>query len=168
MRVVWTLRRRLGVVFAAFALLTGVTAVAGATVLAERSAATQQLQGRVEPARTLLTELQVAMIDQETGQRGYVITGDPSFLVPYDQGIEDADALLAELATLLTAGPQSAASLREVESALQAWREQAAEPEIAATRAGGAGAAADLVASGEAASCSTASVPAARRSAPGC
>ncbi len=36
------------------------------------------------------------MVDLETGKRGYLLTGDRSFLAPYEQARRDLEGLLAE------------------------------------------------------------------------
>jgi CHASE3 domain sensor protein len=80
--------------------------------------------------------LRTAFVDQETGQRGFVVTGDPRFLEPYDAGLDQATKLLFALdADLADDGPARAA-LEAVKQAAQDWTAQAAEPEIAARRAG--------------------------------
>jgi len=38
------------------------------------------------PARLQVEELRAAMVDQETGLRGYLLTDDTTFLQPYDDG----------------------------------------------------------------------------------
>jgi signal transduction histidine kinase len=43
------------------------------------------------------------MVDAETGQRGYIITGDTTYLAPYHAGRVNADAHLANLTRLLAA-----------------------------------------------------------------
>lgn len=52
-------------------------------------------------ARVLTQELLTALIDAETGERGYVITSDPRYLAPYHQGLTTVetrlDALRGEL-----------------------------------------------------------------------
>src|SRR5688500_2288611 len=44
-----------------------------------------------------LAELRARVVDAETGQRGYVITGDTTYLEPYRHARGDARALLASL-----------------------------------------------------------------------
>lgn len=53
--------------------------VAVATLLHRTDAATHQLADSISPARSAAFELQGALRDQETGVRGYVITGDRRF-----------------------------------------------------------------------------------------
>ena len=39
-------------------------------------------------------KLQKFVVDAETGQRGFIITGDESFLEPYGQGIQGFNSLI--------------------------------------------------------------------------
>src|SRR5688572_30211879 len=41
--------------------------------------------------------LLAALVDQETGVRGYVLTGDPRFLEPYTSAREQQTTLIAEI-----------------------------------------------------------------------
>ncbi|GGD49895.1 two-component system sensor histidine kinase/response regulator [Aurantiacibacter arachoides] len=46
---------------------------------------------------TTLDELMIAVLDAETGQRGYVLTGNAMYLEPYDAGVVAAGEHLSEL-----------------------------------------------------------------------
>ncbi len=142
-----SVRRRLAALFAGLGLLVALNALVVRTTLAERDEAVRELQERAEPTRARLADLQAALVDQETGVRGYVITADEAFLRPYDEGTQRAQRLLLELRDLSAGGDELEllGELGDVEDALERWREQVAEPEIDATRAGGRGAAAELV-----------------------
>lgn len=52
--------------------------------------------------------------DAETGQRGYLITGDDAYLDPYNRAIERVDQRLAQIAELLRNDPASQRQLTEV------------------------------------------------------
>jgi hypothetical protein len=59
-----------------------------------------ELAGSVLPAQAQAYRLQGALVDQETGVRGYAITGDSRFLQPYTAGLateNDAEARLHAL-----------------------------------------------------------------------
>jgi serine phosphatase RsbU (regulator of sigma subunit)/CHASE3 domain sensor protein len=107
----------------------------------------QQRERRLSVAVERVAQLSTAAADQETGLRGYVITGEDSFLEPYTAGRKNAAVLVAELETTLdTPGPRQA--LATVTAAMDTWRRQAATPEIALTRSLGPGAAASAVENG--------------------
>jgi sigma-B regulation protein RsbU (phosphoserine phosphatase) len=143
-----SLRRRLALLFGCFALLAVVSAVLSLSAVLEREESIEQLQGRYQPARSLLADLQYEFVDQETGVRGYVITGDERFLQPYTRSREEVPVLLADLRDLLGDDPRMERRVAGIESAAERWQATVAEPEIAVTRAQGAGAAAELVAAG--------------------
>lgn len=73
-------------------------------------------------------------IDAETGERGYVITGQEDFLRPYHDALPPIETHLAELRTLVADNPEQLQRIDELEHTFTEWREQAAEPEIAARR----------------------------------
>ena len=127
---------------------TAWTAVAGlvlllavisiATVLRRVTVATavSDLNTRVLPARSAADGLVTAYVDQETGQRGFLLSGDAKFLQPYGSGQATAKRLTTRLSTLLADDPPARQALDSVSSAGAAWLTQAAEPEIAARQQG--------------------------------
>jgi sigma-B regulation protein RsbU (phosphoserine phosphatase) len=118
------------------------------TSVVERNASIEVLQGAYQPALRLLGDLQYALVDQETSLRGFVITADDRFLEPYEQGRADSDRVGAELARVLRDDPALSATLAEIARGIDVWQSRVAEPEIATTRTGGPGAAAEQVRSG--------------------
>ncbi|MGY1644328.1 CHASE3 domain-containing protein [Geodermatophilus sp. SYSU D00703] len=115
-------------------LLTGGT-VAGLARLSVLMSV-NRLEGTVLPARQAATDLTVAFVDQETGQRGYLLTGDHTFLEPYDRGRADAESLEVRLTELLRDDATGLDLLRQVTAAAQSWDEQVAQPQIAARSLG--------------------------------
>ncbi len=85
------------------------------------------------PAKNAATSLSSATVDQETGERGYIITGQLSFLDPYTKGRATAARDLAILAASPIAAVRTAAA--SVGRSLARWQQEAAEHEIAARRA---------------------------------
>jgi len=88
------------------------------------------------------------LVDMETGLRGYLITGDETFLAPYRTGLRDTAATIARLRTLLAGHPDPLAQLSLVEEAITVWHRVGADPEIAARQSGDEAAAARAVGSG--------------------
>lgn len=110
-------------------VISGSAAVA---VLLERTdIATRQLADTVSPARSTAFQLQAALRDQETGVRGYVITGNPRFLEPYVAGQKAEDVAAAALRQSLSGHDDLLADLTAIETAVQRWRTSYAEPVIA-------------------------------------
>ncbi len=118
------------------ALVVAFLVVAGTTLAArlEVASAQDQLHSRWRPAQSAALDLEAAFVDQETGQRGFLLTGDPSFLAPYLRGARSATHLEGQLRRLLATDATAEQRLAAVSAAAFAWRLQAAEPEIAARR----------------------------------
>jgi CHASE3 domain sensor protein len=55
--------------------------------------------------RHRLTEIELLVTDAETGQRGYLFTGDPSYLDPYNYAIVDLNSRTDDLAQLIADNP---------------------------------------------------------------
>lgn len=61
--------------------------------------------------RHRLTQIELLVTDAETGQRGYLFTGDPSYLDPYNHAIVDLDSRTDDLAQLIADNPGQRANL---------------------------------------------------------
>ena len=85
-------------------------------------------------AAILAVKIEKDMVDQETGERGFIITGEESFLEPYNAGQAALSTNISALRALLTEDATNSALLDEVETLANDWVEQAAKPEIAARR----------------------------------
>ncbi len=74
------------------------------------------------------------VVDMETGQRGFVITGKDEFLEPYENAVASFSGLLNEEKILVGDNPAQVKLLEEIEASVQEWKEKAAGPEIAMRR----------------------------------
>lgn len=130
-----TLRSRMQLVVGVLVALLLVSAAATGYARLVVAAAEHDLRTQVLPASQASTALLTAYVDQETGQRGFLLTADPQFLQPYTAGRAEASRLTARLEQLIhdAAGRRALAA---VQAAADDWRTQAAEPEIAARREG--------------------------------
>jgi len=81
-------------------------------------------------ARQLLT----LVVDLETGQRGFVITGKDAFLEPYEKALATFAGLLREEKKLVSDNAQQIELLEQIEASLEEWQKKAARPEIAMRR----------------------------------
>lgn len=104
--------------------------------LHQTHAANRAVTDRWTPAAAASNRLLSHLVDQETGERGYLITGDAKFLQPYTDGRTETTQDLALIRTLSGGVPAIAGGLTSVESQWQVWLTDVAEPEIA-TRQGG-------------------------------
>ncbi len=130
-----TLRQRIQILLAAFLVLLAINAVLALSGVGRRDQLVAESR-RYDRARTDSTRLLAHYIDQETGQRGYVITADEEFLRPYELGRSQAAATEAELRRLLAPDPELVTRLDRISRAGRQWQRLAAEPEIAAARQG--------------------------------
>ncbi len=79
------------------------------------------------------------IVDEETGLRGYQVTGDPRFLGPYLQAQAPLDQVLHELDTTPgSVGPDGIPvhGIVQLKAAYAAWKESFAIPIVAGVRAG--------------------------------
>jgi signal transduction histidine kinase len=115
-------------------LVLGVLVVAAALVvlalLNQNRRAVNNLAGSIEPAQAQAYRLQGALVDQETGVRGYAITGDSRFLAPYTSGRAIETSAVARLRALIGGTQPMAADLSRLERAANGWRHAYALPLI--------------------------------------
>ncbi|MFD6834637.1 sensor histidine kinase [Streptomyces diastaticus] len=124
------------VLVAMVVVVLGCTAVAGA-LLSRANDRTNELVDRIQPARSIAFQLQKSLLDQETGVRGYVLTGDTSFLTPYAEGRKDERAQVARIERYIGGDARFAQDVERIEKSAAKWRHEQAEPLIAAVREGG-------------------------------
>ncbi|MFF3566525.1 CHASE3 domain-containing protein [Nocardia jiangxiensis] len=131
-----SIRRVFSAIIVMIVLLFGVSAASAvvSSVVAGRVA--NDLNDRVFVAQRSSLALLRAYVNQETGQRGFLLTGDPEFLQPYTQGRVDAEQAQAQLRQAIDGDARATAALDAVTAAANAWQTAAAQPEIAARTAG--------------------------------
>src|SRR5687768_259385 len=78
---------------------------------------------RLHPARDELASLLTALVDQETWQRGYLLTGDDEFLAPYRTGSDAAEDAIASLRSLLADESSALAAIDRIRSRVDAWQQ---------------------------------------------
>jgi signal transduction histidine kinase len=101
---------------------------------------------KVDPALLAALDLENALVNEETGVRGYVITAEPDFLEPYVQGrVAEVRAFseLSETGKAASAAP--AADVRAVRVRAERWRRQFVLPELRRTQRRHAGSLAESV-----------------------
>jgi signal transduction histidine kinase len=127
-------------VFAVLAILVVAAAVIIADVLAQGQRVAGELEGDILPAQAQAYRLQGALLDQETGVRGFVITRNPVFLQPYTAGLATESSAAAQLRRLTGARKQLSGDLSGLEQAAAVWRRSYALPLIALAKRGPLGA----------------------------
>src|SRR5829696_6755188 len=85
--------------------------------------------GDLRLAQLEAVKYELASLDQETGARGFVITGDDRFLEPYETGLNEQRQSESTLRSLIAGDVQLERAVDGVVAAATTWREEAAEPE---------------------------------------
>jgi len=143
----WTFGRRIAAGFGLTLLLMviiGVVAYFSIVRLADTSRAVAHSHVVLERLADVLAKL----IDAETGQRGFVITGDDAFLETYRSGSTSVVQSIKQLRTTLLDDPAQRQLLEQAEPLVTAKLDELARS-IEVRRSGGFEAAARLVSSGE-------------------
>ncbi|WP_329092686.1 CHASE3 domain-containing protein [Actinomadura citrea] len=102
--------------------LTVTGAVVVHTLLEDTARASDRLVDRIAPAQVEASRMQMAMLNQETGVRGYALAGDRQFLQPYTDGLATEQESFARLQRLLADEPELRADLDAIQRAIGAWR----------------------------------------------
>lgn len=75
-----------------------------------------------------------AMVDMETGQRGFLITGEDAYLEPFESGTNQFDELVKKGQSLTSDNPAQVKRWQEVATLKKRWMNEVAKHEIAARR----------------------------------
>lgn len=128
------IQRRLIVTFS----LIGVTVIsAGSLIFYNVNLLSGQFRSLIEHDSQVLQnaqKLQKIVFDAETGQRGYVITGDDKFLEPYNLALENFELAYKKELALVSDNPAQVERIRQIQESFYKWQKEAAAPEIAARK----------------------------------
>lgn len=127
----WPLARVFVVGAALAAVVASGTVALGATALWRMAEARAALLDRAGPALLAAKDLSNAELDQETGLRGFLLTGRPQYLEPYHAGIERSRDAVSRLRAALAELPEIVPEIDAAVLAEQDWRTAYAEPVIA-------------------------------------
>lgn len=134
----WRLSRIIGVALMILLLFSVASMVAGAIALLRLHDDRQRVVGTLDPAALQVQRLDIALLNQETGVRGYALSAQPSFLEPYTDGQAEERSAIASLRPVVSQlSPRTRADLASVITQAHSWRTQYAEQAIAAIRASG-------------------------------
>jgi signal transduction histidine kinase len=111
-----------------------VAVAVGISQLSTGTSVRQELLNRLEPANLAASELATALLNQETGVRGYELAAQTQFLEPYQQGLQQASAATATLERSRVTGTAGAFAL--VRARVSAWHSAIASPAIRSVRVG--------------------------------
>jgi signal transduction histidine kinase len=131
MRVGQSLALTIGVLLVFAIVGIGLALLANAQLSSRR----RLLLDEIGPSLRSAIRLEDALLNQETGVRGYVITAQSSFLEPYLQGLADEAGAYRDLhAREHATGPAIAAEVEAVRARARAWRAGYVTPILRETR----------------------------------
>ena len=105
--------------------------VAGGIALLNLHDNRERVVGTLDPAALQVQQLDIALLDQETGVRGYALSAQLPFLAPYTSGVtEEQDAIKALQAVIHQLPASAAADLASVITQAHYWRVHYAVPTI--------------------------------------
>ncbi|GGM68986.1 histidine kinase [Lentzea pudingi] len=123
--------RLLGIIVVVLLVMTAIAISSTVVALDALSGARGRTIDQVEPAGRHVDEINRALLDQETGVRGFVLTGQDAFLTPYLDG-QKAEADAARSVRDLVGDVNGRVS--RIEQLADQWRSEYATPTIAAAR----------------------------------
>ncbi|AGL18024.1 ATP-binding protein [Actinoplanes sp. N902-109] len=121
-------------------LLLVALSVVAAVIAQDSSDQLDVVINKTGPMRTSGQTLDAAFVDQETGVRGFLLSGNEANLAPYERGRTAETQLLDQIGTLNATGHSDAAvtaSLDLVRQRAAEWRATVAEPLITSVRTSG-------------------------------
>jgi signal transduction histidine kinase len=133
----WPFGRIIGAGILAVVLFALLAIGVGGAARADLASARSRVVNTLDPAEYHASQLEVALLNQETGVRGYALTGQRAFLAPYTQGLAAQGFQAGVLRHLLAGMPAATAGLTRVLARAGAWRVSFAQPAIAAVSARG-------------------------------
>src|SRR4051812_20228746 len=131
----WTMRRRIVGLCVAVAVLLSALAVFAVITATRNNRQLDDVLNRASPMRAAGASLYTALVDEETGIRGYAITGNEANLAPYTSGVQDERTDVAKIESLLKPGDDDIrAALDLVKERAATWHRDVADPVVQATR----------------------------------
>lgn len=132
-----SLRRRVGLGFLTIGALGLVALTFTALTFGGLLDARGRVIDRLDPAVLAGRELRSALLNQESGVRGYALAGDEQFLEPYTRGRADEVAAVQRLQAAIGGDSHLTAALQATLQRAGEWRQTSAEPLIASVRTNG-------------------------------
>jgi signal transduction histidine kinase len=127
----WPLSRIIGVALLVLLLFSVAAMVAGGLSLLSLHDNRERVVSTIDPAALQAQKLDTALVNQETGVRGYALTAQPDFLRPYYDGVaQEAAAIKALQAVIKDLPPSAATELTSVAEQAHVWRTRYAQPTI--------------------------------------
>jgi len=131
----------LGRIIAAGMIAVGAVLIAaiilGSFALSALTSNRNRVVDTLDPAALHGSQLYVALLNQETGLRGFLLSGQQSFLQPYSLGVSQQKAQVRALEPLTADMPPAQADLKLALDRITRWRTTYATPAIKAVTASG-------------------------------
>ena len=133
----WPLGRIIGAGMLAVGIVLVAAIVVGAVMLNDLSRDRSEVVNTIDPAAFHGSQLYAAMLNQETGLRGYLLSAQRQFLVPYTSGLAQQTVQVNALRPLLADFPTARADLSTALSRITSWRTGYAQPAMAEVQSTG-------------------------------
>ena len=132
----WSLRSRVTRAIVAVLLLLTILALTVGYYIRDAKASGDELVDQWDPAYQISQNTLTAMVNQESGVRGFALGQDEALLEPYNLAQLLGSSAQGTLRKYLLDYPQLLSQLRKLDAAIAAWQTKVAEPVIAQVRAG--------------------------------
>lgn len=134
----WPLSRIIAAAVVVMSVFSVAAMVAGGLAVAQLSQQRAKVENTIDPAALDAQDLGGALLNQETGLRGYALSATKDFLTPYTQGVAAQNTAVAGLRPLVAALPAPAtADLNAIVADASSWRSRYALPTIKKIAASG-------------------------------
>jgi len=134
----WPLSRIIGVALIVLLLFSVAAIVAGGLALVSLQHDRAHVVATIDPVALQVQQLDTALVNQETGVRGYALSAQRDYLTPYTDGYASEKALIASLQVSIKALPAAArADLTKVATQAHYWRTHYAQPTISQVASSG-------------------------------
>nr|WP_091555848.1 sensor histidine kinase [Micromonospora pattaloongensis] len=140
-----TLRQRVRLLAITVGTVLTLLATVAAVFGADNREHLNTLLNKTGPLRTDAQAMMAALVDQETGVRGYAVSGDRADLTSYNEGLRRERELLASMRRISDGDKEIDGGLLVVEERARQWRQTVAEPVIQRVSTGGTAAGQDLL-----------------------
>jgi signal transduction histidine kinase len=133
----WPAGRLVAVGIAVMSLFSVAAIILGALAVAGLGSARREVVSNLDPASFQASQLEVALLNQETGIRGYALSGQLGFLTPYHTGLAAQPHAVTRLRQTLTDNPRAEADVTRVLARAADWRANYADPVMRSVAATG-------------------------------
>ena len=126
----WPLSRIVGVALLILLLFSVAAIVAGGLALASLQDDRQHVVDTIDPASLHVQQLDTALVNQETGVRGYALSAQQDYLAPYTAGVAEENSAITSLRSVIAQLPGAEPGLTSVATQAHYWRTHYAQPTI--------------------------------------